>query len=128
MDFRSGQYLTFRVGRQELAIWAASVKGVLPAHEVSASDEGPATVTTNGETLAIMDLQAKLNLRGGVTGRYPSVVVVDCGAGLAAFFADGISDVVHARARDFRAGKIRIGRPRRIVNPSVLREDPVHSP
>ncbi len=132
-DFRSGQYLTFRIGRHELAIWAAAVKGVLPAHEVSLADDGSATVTTHGEVVPIVDLQSKLNLRGGITGRYPSIIVADTGSGLAAFFADAISEILHARTRDYRAGKIRIGRPRQVVDVSELfpakglQEDPVHS-
>lgn len=137
VEFRSGRYLTFRVGRHELAIWAAAVKSVLPAHEISSSDDGSATITTCGETVPVMDLQAKLSLRGGVVGRLPSIIVVntgvvntgvaDSGSGLAAFFADGISEVVHAHARDFRSGKLRIGRPRVVVDVAVLRGDPVHS-
>jgi chemotaxis signal transduction protein len=127
VGFRSGQYLTFRIGRHELAIWAAAVKSVLPAHEISLGDDGAGSVTTHGEVVPIVDLQAKLNLRGGVVGRYPSIIVVETGFGLAAFFADGISEVIHARARDFRTGKIRIGRPRQVVDLAVLREDPVSS-
>jgi chemotaxis signal transduction protein len=126
-DFRSGQYLNFRVGRHELAIWAAVVKSVLPAHEISLSDDGSSSVKTHGQIVPIVDLQAKLNLRGGIVGRLPSIVVTDTGSGLAAFLADGISEIVHARARDFRAGKLRIGRPRQIVDLAVLRENPVNS-
>lgn len=132
-DFRSGQYLTFRIGRHELAIWAAAVKSVLPAHETSLSDDGSGSVKTQGQNVPIIDLQAKLSLRGGIVGRYPSIVVVDIGPSLAAFFADGVSEVVLARTRDFQAGKIRIGRPRQIVDLAELfpgkdlRGDPVHS-
>jgi chemotaxis signal transduction protein len=132
-DFRSGQYLTFRLGRRELAIWAAAVKGVLPAHEVSVADDGSGSVRTQGVVLPIIDLRARLNLKGGVVGRLPSIIVADTGAGLAAFFVDGISEIVHARARDFRAGKIRIGRPRQIIDLAALspgknlREDPVQT-
>jgi len=132
VEFRSGQYLTFRVGRHELAIWAAAVKSVLPAHEISLSDDGSGSVRTHGEVVPIIDVQARLNLRGGVVGRLPSIIVIETGvvntgSGLTAFFADGISEVVHARARDFRSVKLRIGRPRQVVDIAVLRGDPVHS-
>ncbi len=61
----------------------------------------------------------------------PSIIVIETGvvntgSGLTAFFADGISEVVHARViGDFRSGKLRIGRPRQVVDIAVLRGDPV---
>jgi hypothetical protein len=45
---------------------------------------------------------------------------VETAEGLAGFVADSISGLVHARQRDFRNGKLRIGRPRPILHPESL--------
>jgi hypothetical protein len=122
-EFRSGQYLTFRVGRHDFAMLADSVRGVLPIHEL-VSEERPSSLaghaTMQGETFPVFDLRVKLNLRGGVQGRNPSIVVVSTAEGLAGFVADGISEVVYARQRDYRAGKIRLGRARPVIDAESL--------
>ncbi len=115
-EFRSGPYLAFRVGRRELAIWAPAVRSVLQGHEILSGEDGAVAVQTHGAWMPVIDLKARLGLRGAVMGRHPSIVVVDTGEGLAAFLVDAVSDVIHARAHDFRAGKIRIGRPRAILD------------
>jgi chemotaxis signal transduction protein len=124
VDFRSGFYLTFRVGRQEFAMEAGPVKAILPAHELLAADDpdpewlvGEATFI--GEKFPVIDLRARLNLRHGITGRTPCIVAVDSG-GLTGFLADAVSEIVHARAHDYRNGKLRIGRPRQIMSLSEL--------
>jgi chemotaxis signal transduction protein len=75
--------------------------------------------TFKGEKFPVIDLRAKLNLRPGISGRTPCIVAVDSG-GLTGFLADAVSEIVHARAHDYRHGKLRIGRPRQIMNPSEL--------
>ncbi|MEO5922413.1 MAG: chemotaxis protein CheW [Bryobacteraceae bacterium] len=123
-DFRSGFYLTFRVGRQEFAMEAGPVKAILPAHELlSLDDPDPEWLVGeakfNGETFPVIDLRAKLNLRHGISGRTPCIVAVDTD-GLKGFLADAVTEIVHARAHDYRNGKLRIGRPRTIMATSEL--------
>jgi chemotaxis signal transduction protein len=123
-EFRSGFYLTFRVGRREFAMEAGPVKAILPAHELlSTEDPDPVWLIGeakfNGEAFPVIDLRAKLKLRRGISGRTPCIVAVDAD-GLRGFLTDAVSEIVHARAHDYRNGKLRIGRPRRIMNPSEL--------
>jgi chemotaxis signal transduction protein len=123
-EFRSGFYLTFRVGQQEFAMEAGPVKAILPAHELLATDDpDPAWLVGearfNGETFPVIDLRAKLHLRHGISGRTPCIVAVDT-QGLKGFLADAVSEIVHARAHDYRKGKLRIGRPKQIIRPSEL--------
>jgi chemotaxis signal transduction protein len=132
--FRSGRYLGFRVGRQEFAIEAGPVKAIIPAHELmSAEHPDPEWLagesSLRGESFPVIDLRLRLHLRPGISGRTPSIVVVRtvCPSGsvqthgsLIGFLADSVSDVIHARAHDFRNGKIHIGRPRQIVPLSEL--------
>jgi chemotaxis signal transduction protein len=123
--FRSGPYLTFRVGRQELAVWAAAVKAILPEHELHAAELAEprwlaGTARAYGEVFPVIDLRRKLGLRPGPYGRNPSIIAVDTGEGLAGLLADRVSGIIHARARDFRHGKIRRGRPRQVLDPRSL--------
>jgi chemotaxis signal transduction protein len=122
--FRSGRYLGFRVGRQEFAIEADQVKAIIPSHDlVSAEHPDPEWLagesSLRGESFPVIDLRLRLHLRHGISGRTPSIVVVKNGT-LVGFLADSVSEVIHARAHDFRNGKIRIGRPRQIVALSDL--------
>jgi purine-binding chemotaxis protein CheW len=131
-EFRSGQYLTFRVGRQEFAIEAAPVKGILPAHElVSAERPGEdwlaGEARLRGQVFPVIDLRVKLKLRHGISGRTPCIVVVEyrSPAGipiaiLVGILVDSVSEIIHARAHDFRNGKIRIGRPRQVIQVAEL--------
>ncbi|MEO8098748.1 MAG: chemotaxis protein CheW [Acidobacteriota bacterium] len=126
MDFRSGRYLTFRVARSEFAMDAEQVRGVLPIRDLHATElpDTPwlaGTATFSGQHFPVIDLRIKLNLRQGMTGRNPSIVVIGTGAGdLTGFIADCISEIVHARAHDFRGGKLRIGRPKQILDVASL--------
>jgi purine-binding chemotaxis protein CheW len=122
--FRSGEYLTFRVGRQEFAIEAGPVKAIIPAHDLlGAEHPDPAWLAgecrLRGEVFPVIDLRLRLHLRHGVSGRTPCIVVLTNGK-LIGFLADSVSDIIHARAHDFRNGKLRIGRPRQIVPMSQL--------
>ena len=123
--FRSGQYLTFRVGRHELAVWAAAGKAILPEHQLHAAEMAEprwlvGTARAHGELFPVIDLRRKLNLKTGLYGRNPSIIAVDTGDGLAGFLADRVSEIIHARAHDFRNGKIRLGRPREVLDPRSL--------
>lgn len=90
-------------------------------HDESGSVAG--TVSIGGEPVMVFDLRVKLNLRAGSYGRNPSIVVMQTAEGLAGFVADSASEVIYARAHDFRAGKIRIGRARPILSPAMLAEE-----
>jgi chemotaxis signal transduction protein len=125
-EFRSGQYLTVRVARYDFAVLAEHVRAVLPMHELVSQDESGSVagiVSIGGEPVTVFDLRVRLNLRSGGYGRNPSVVVVQTAEGLAGFVADSASEVIYARAHDFRAGKIRIGRARPILSPAMLAEE-----
>ncbi len=103
---------------------AGPVKAILPAHELRAMDDpDPAWLVGeakfNGEAFPVIDLRAKLRLRHGISGRTPCIVAVES-HGLRGFLADSVSEIVHARAHDYRNGKLRIGRPRQIVDASEL--------
>jgi chemotaxis signal transduction protein len=79
----------------------------------------------------VVDLRGKLHLAPGVRGRDPVIVVVEVnttvGLQLAGFIADRVSNVVTARERDYRRGKLRTGgRPRIVLDPdSILAREPV---
>lgn len=130
--YPAGQYLTFRVARGEFAMHATRVRGILPVQELRPVAEptlaDPAWlcgfVRLRAVTVPVIDLRRKLRLRRGAPGRQPCVVVVEVGTAegprLAGFVADRVSEVVNARARDFRAGKLRIGRPRRVLDADIL--------
>jgi purine-binding chemotaxis protein CheW len=127
-DFRSGEYLTLRVGGQDFAIDAGCVRGILPTHELVSSESAVSWVAGSarlrGRTLPVIDLRAKLRLRDGIQGRDPSIVVVEANGGLVGFLADRVSEIIYARAHEFRGGKIRIGRPREILDPNSLVVEP----
>jgi chemotaxis signal transduction protein len=126
--FRPGDYLTFRVARHDFALPAECVRGILPLHELVSGDAPESwragTATLCARSFPVIDLRARLKLRRGSAGRNPCIVVVEGasqeGLSLAGFVADCVSDVVSARARDFRNGKLRIGRPRKVLDPEVV--------
>jgi purine-binding chemotaxis protein CheW len=133
VEFRSGQYLTLRVGGQDFAIEAGCVRGILPTHELVSAEQGgvpggngwrAGSATLRGQALPVVDLRAKLGLRLGVQGRNPSIVVVEARGSLVGFLADGVCEVIYARAHEYRAGKIRVGRPREILDPNSLALEP----
>jgi chemotaxis signal transduction protein len=122
-EFRTGQYLTLRIGRGDFAILADHVRGVLPLHElVSDANQGDlaGTALFQGMLLPVFDLRQKLTIKNGSYGRHPSIVIVSAPSGLVGFAADCVSEIIYARAHDFRAGKIRIGRARPILDPASL--------
>lgn len=73
--------------------------------------------------IPVIDLSRKLDLPAGARGRQPCIVVVEAGTAvgprMTGFVVDRVAEVVRPRARDFRLGKLRIGRPREILDPSL---------
>lgn len=127
------RYLTFRVARQDFAIDAERVRGILPLHDLVAMPRTRSSLagiaSLGGRPLAVFNLRVKLGLPQGNQGRRPRIVVIDVDAGenrrLAGFIADRVSDVVIFRDRDFSHGAFRgNGRPRRLLDPDqVATED-----
>jgi len=137
-DFRAGQYLTFRIARQDCAIETRSVRGILPWSELAARENlagaGPEDFIVGfgsfrGQIFPVIDLGRKFGFPRASRGRNPFIIVIetagDSGSQTAGFVADVVSDVVDVRARDFRRGKIHAhGRPRRVIDANaVLSQD-----
>ncbi|MEP7355015.1 MAG: chemotaxis protein CheW [Acidobacteriota bacterium] len=101
-EYPAGEYLTFRIGRNEFAMESSCLRGMLPGHEVVVRDEGvdhagpqllakglaaggqdaspewfAGKTMFKGTEIDVIDLRAKLRLRRGVPGRNPCVVIVD---------------------------------------------------
>ena len=124
-EFRSGEYLTFRLGGQEFAIDAKHVKGIVPMHDMEAADDDGSLLghaKLQGYEFAVINLAGHLKLRPGERGRSPCIVVID-GVSVIGFPVDGVSGIVMARAHDYRHGKLRIGRPRRILDADALTKE-----
>jgi len=138
-DFRSGEYLTFRLARQEFAIDATRVKGIVPMHVmefVEPEDGAPSLclgrATVQGQAFEVLDLARWLGLARGAQGRNAYIVAVERAVERAVetaveshgrivgFPVDRVGEVVLARAHDFSSGKIRIGRPRRVLDADRL--------
>jgi chemotaxis signal transduction protein len=145
VDTRAGQYITFRLARQDFAMEASCVRGILPAGEMA--PVGPLDplltrcfsqyfspyvspwmsgfATLGGRDFPVIDLRAKLGLPHATHGRQPYIVVVEVktvdGPRLAGFIADRVCELVQARDRDFHLGKLRLaGRPRHVLDPESL--------
>jgi chemotaxis signal transduction protein len=142
----SRQYVTFRVARQDFAMPASRVRGILPAHDVipirapppstfeTLANSGPGlanlgmicgVATLRGRDFPVVDLRGKLGIAQGSHGRQPCVIVVEVESGsgsrLLGFVADRISEVLMLRDRDFRNGSVRLnGRARRVLNPDLI--------
>jgi chemotaxis signal transduction protein len=143
----SGQYLTFRVARQDFAMLTSRVRGILPAHDMipieapQSANGGPGTTNSGpgpnnsgmicgvaslrGRDFPVVDLRGKLGIAHGSHGRQPCVIVVEVeigsGARLLGFVADRISEVLMLRDRDFRNGSVRLnGRARRVLDPDLI--------
>jgi purine-binding chemotaxis protein CheW len=127
--YKAGKYLTFRVARQDFAMSADCVRGILPVHEMVALETphdficGFAAV--GGRDFPVLDLRAKLGIPHGSHGREPFIIVVhaggEAGGRLLGFIADRVSELLDLRARDFRNGAVRgHGRPRRVLDPDRI--------
>jgi chemotaxis signal transduction protein len=123
--YKAGKYLTFRVARQDFAMSADCVRGILPVHEMLALETPHNFVcgfaAAGGRDFPVLDLRAKLDIPHGSHGREPFIIVVETGGRLAGFIADRISEVLELRSRDFRNGAVRgHGRPRRVLDPDQI--------
>jgi purine-binding chemotaxis protein CheW len=123
--------MTFRIARQDFAIDATAVRGILPARELERVDPNPGLTnffgpwicgfaTLRGRDVPVIDLRAKLNLPHATQGRQSCIVVLEIpgpdGPRLVGFLADRVVDVVPARARDL-TGRLRL---RRVLDPNFL--------
>jgi purine-binding chemotaxis protein CheW len=120
----SGQYLTFRVGRQDFAIDASRVRGLLPAHDITPV-EIPDSYACGfasmlGHEFPVIDLRRKLSIGPGSRGRAPCIIVIE-GLRLVALIADRVSDVVTLRESDIRNDVVRVsGRSRRVLDANEI--------
>ncbi len=108
-EFRAGQYLTFRVSQREFAIDISRVRGIIPSNQPV--------------DFPVIDLRRKLGLPVGRAGRRPCIVVLEAETHFsrAGFLVDGVSDIVTARQRDYRHGKLHMGgRPRRVLDVQAI--------
>ncbi|HLW76912.1 MAG TPA: chemotaxis protein CheW [Bryobacteraceae bacterium] len=134
---RAGEYLTFRVARQDFVLRSSRIRALLPVHELIPLDAPAGFVTgvigARGRDCPVLDLAAKLGIPAGSPGRQPCVIVAEAasptGVSWFAFVADRISDVVKLRERDFRGDSARVnGRTRRVLDPDALLDRPASSP
>jgi len=119
--YRAGKYLTFRVARQDFAMSADYVRGILPVHEMVALETPDHLIcgfaSVGGQEFPVLDLRAKLGIPHGSHGREPFIIVVETGGRMSGFIADRISEVLELRTRDFRNGAVRgHGRPRKVLD------------
>ncbi len=119
----------FRVARQDFAMDATRVRGIMPVHEVVGLETPHPWIcgfaAMLGRDFPVVDLRGKLGISHGSHGRFPCVVVVEVassrGHRFLGFIADRVSDVVTLRERDFRNGMVRTtGRARRILDPDQI--------
>ena len=125
-----GQYITFRVARQDFAMDATKIRGLLPMHDMVAIDRPQRWITgiasIRGRDFLVVDLPGKLGIADGSHGRQPCIVVVEvAGPRLVGFIADRVSEVLTLRKPDLSIGTLRIaGRTRRILDPDrILTEE-----
>jgi chemotaxis signal transduction protein len=120
------QYIAFRIGRQDFAMDASLICGLLPIYEMLPLDPPRGWIcglaSIRGREFPVIDLRARFNLPRGVPGRQPCVIAVEIhGSQLVGFIADRVSDVTQVRARDFRGDQVIIaGKPRRLLHPDRL--------
>lgn len=125
-DERSvGPYLTFRIARQEFAMDAARVRGLLPAHEMTPLDSSDVIcgiASLRAHDFPVVDLRRRFGLEPGPGGRQPCIIVVELpGPRLVGFIADRISEVVALRDRDVKGDRIRVGgRARPLLDPDSI--------
>jgi chemotaxis signal transduction protein len=116
---QTGEYLTFRVARQDFAMLTSRVRGILPAREMihidapEFSTSRPAFVTAEfsnsapgfsnsamicgvaslrGRDFPVVDLRGKLGIAHGSHGRQPCLIVVEAGSGSGARLIGFVAD------------------------------------
>jgi chemotaxis signal transduction protein len=124
--FQPGEYLTFRLARQDFAIYAGRVRGILPWHELVSDglSDTAGVAAIRGHEFPVVDLRRILRLPRAPRGRSPAIIAVEGPVGsarLVGFVADTVSGVITVRGRDYRRGKIRAhGRPRAVLDPDLV--------
>jgi chemotaxis signal transduction protein len=127
--YKAGKYLTFRIARQDFAMLADCVRGILPMHEMISLETPHEWIcgfaAVGGHDFPVVDLRAKLGIAHGSHGREPFIIVVETAGRLVGFVADRVTELVDLRTRDFRGGTARTqGRPRRILDPDrIMKEE-----
>ncbi len=134
---RGGKYLALRIAREEFAIDARLVRGILRIRECDVVPEpssglvqyfGPwicGFATLRGADIPVIDLGAKLRLPHAKRPRNGCIVVIEAktpeGPRMVGFLADRVARVMDVRERDLVGGKVRIqGRFRRLIQPEML--------
>ena len=119
--------MTFRLAGQEFAIDAKRVKGIVPLHDMETVERDAAdaqwlmgSARVHGRLVQVLDLARWLGLARRAQGRNSYVLAVDRGSDILGFPVDRVCDMVVARARDYSHGKLRIGRPRRVLDADQL--------
>lgn len=124
-----GQYITFRIARQDFAMDTTRLRGLLPAYDLITLDPPSGWIlgiaSVRGIDFPVIDVRGKLGIAHGSQGRQPCIIVVEVasetGPQMVGFIADRVSDVITIRKHEIREGVIRThGRPRRIFDPDVL--------
>ncbi len=140
--FRPGRYLTFRMAQREFAMEADRVRGILPLRDLSEltlpaarswtaglpvplEEWARGIASVHGREFLVIDLGGKMHLPRPVHGRDPVILVAEVntaqGPQLLGFIADRVCDVIVARERDYRQGKLRNGgRPRVVLDPDTI--------
>ncbi len=132
-----GQYITFRVARQDFAMETSRIRGLLPLHDMLPLDPPAGWVlgiaAIRGFDFPVVDLRGKLGIPQGSHGRQPCIIAAEVvsshGPQTVGFIADRISEVVTLRNHEIREGVVRThGRRRRIFDPDVLANEMIPAP
>jgi chemotaxis signal transduction protein len=125
--YKAGKYLTFRVARQDFAMSIASVRSILPVHQmipIVGREWVCGLAAVGGREFPVVDLRAKFGIPNGTRGREPFIIVVEIEERLAGFIADRVSEVLELRGRDFRNGAVRTqGRVRKVLEPAQIMKE-----
>jgi chemotaxis signal transduction protein len=125
---KAGKYLTFRVARQDFAMSADCVRGILPVRGMVARETAHACICgfaeMGGREFPVVDLSAKLGIAPGSHGREPFIIAVETTGRIVGFVADRVSELIDLRQRDFRNGAVRThGRPRKVLDPNQIMKE-----
>jgi purine-binding chemotaxis protein CheW len=123
-SYKTGKYLTFRVARQDFAMSIASIRSILPVHQMTpivGREWVCGIAAIGGREFPVIDLRRKLGIPRGAHGREPFIIVVLVEEKLAGFIADRVSAVLDLRGREFRNGAVRTrGRVRKVLDPAQI--------